>query len=392
MTLTIQAVLAQIKHTLSLHSETPTLDAQVLVAHFLGKPRTWVLAHPDAMLNQQQNDQLIQASDRLKHGEPLPYVIEHWEFFGMDFYLTPDVLIPRPETELLVERSLGWLRLHPRRRRAIDVGTGSGCVGISLAMNIPDLHVLLTDISFPALNVAMCNAQKYGLSERLEFIQADLLDGITQRFDLICANLPYIPSDTLLKLPVSKREPHLALDGGQDGIQLIARLLNQARNRMTPGGLIIMELESSQGVQVKTMAESLYPATNIQVLRDLSGLDRCVEIMRSNLIIHLCQRQEWMEAQQQGLYITQSLIQIGFIHCSQPEEILQITNQFYQGRSDLVLLWIDPEKITSEIRWEISNGTFFPHIYGPIDLAAVVSATDLESDIDGKFHQLQVPN
>jgi release factor glutamine methyltransferase len=125
MEISIQELLSHLRQQLHQYSETATLDAQVLLAHCLEKPRSWILAHPEVPLNDTQYNIFIQASDRLMHGEPLPYVIGHWEFYGMDFHLTPAVLIPRPETELLVERGINWLRLHPTRRKAVDVGTGS---------------------------------------------------------------------------------------------------------------------------------------------------------------------------------------------------------------------------------------------------------------------------
>lgn len=392
MAISIEEILTQINLVISKQSETPSLDAQVLVAHFLDKPRSWVLAHPDACIENHHYNKIIQGLNRLEHGEPLPYIIEHWEFFGFDFYLTPDVLIPRPETELLVEHGIAWLHEHPNQRMAIDVGTGSGCIGIALAINIPNLSVLMTDNSLSALNVARVNAEKYGLSNRLEFRQADLLDGIEAQYDLICANLPYIPSQMLRKLPVAVREPILALDGGHRGIELIARLLDQARNHLPPGGLMMLEIEASQGAEVKTIAGALYPTSQVEILKDLSGRDRCIEITSSKLLNHLCQQNEFQNAQEQGIFINKSLIQEGFIHCSQPQQILQIANRFYHGIPGLVLLWIDPEKITSEIRWEASDGTLFPHIYGPIDLDAVIAVTDMKPDDDGSYRLIQLPD
>jgi len=391
MAITIQEMLTKLNQGLSQHTETPSLDAQVLVAHFIEKSRSWVLAHPEVILSHQQYDQLDHALNRLQRGEPLPYVIEHWEFFGLDFHLTPDVLIPRPETELLVERSLDWLNQHPHRRKAIDVGTGSGCIGITLAKHIPDLNVLLTDISIPALYVARLNAEKHGLTDRLEFQQADLLDGVTALFDLICANLPYIPAHVLRRLPVSKSEPNQALDGGTSGVELITRLLDQAVSKLACGGLMLLEIESSQGTIVKSLAQAFFPAAMVQILHDLSGLDRCVEVRSSNLIVHLCQYQEWLKAQEIDNYQNKSLSREGFIHCSQPAQILKVANRFYREIPDLVLLWIDPDKITSEIRWETADSEVFPHIYGPINLAAVISVTELKPAIDGYFRLVQTP-
>ena len=392
MAITIQEVLKQISQSLYLQSETPSLDGQVLVGHILEKSRSWVLAHPETLLDDQQHKNITHALHRLKNGEALPYILEYWEFFGLKFHLTSDVLIPRPETELLVERGINWLHHHPRKRKAIDVGTGSGCIGIALAKNIPDLNILLTDISPMALNVARVNAEKFGLVDRLEFKQADLLEGIAGQYDLICANLPYIPRHVLKELPVAVKEPLLALDGGQSGVELIVRLLDLARNRLEPGGLMLLEIEASQGTEVMTRANEFYPAAKVELLKDLSGLDRCVEIALSNRIIHLCQRKQWFAAQKQGIFISQALSQEGFIHCSQPEQILQVANRFYQGIPGLVLLWIDPEKITSEIRWETADGSIFPHIYGPINLDAVISVVDLLPDMDGIYRFFNVPD
>jgi uncharacterized protein (DUF952 family)/precorrin-6B methylase 2 len=275
---------------------------------------------------------------------------------------------------------------------AADIGTGSGCIGIALAKNIPDLHLLMTDISSNALNIARINAEKYGLSDRMEFIQTDLLDGIAEPFELLCANLPYIPTPLLRNLPVADREPRVALDGGFKGIEVIHRLLEQARNRLISGGLMLLEIESSQGVAAETLAKANFPASKVQILKDLSGLDRCLEIERPNLIIHLCQREEWLLAQQRGIFQDKSLIQDGFIHCSQTEQILEVANRFYQGIPELVLLWIDPDKVTSEIRWETADNVQFPHVYGPINLNAFVSVTNLKSDIDGAYRVIQLPD
>ncbi|OGO26823.1 MAG: protein-(glutamine-N5) methyltransferase, release factor-specific [Chloroflexi bacterium RBG_16_54_11] len=276
----IREILNQAGQSLRQHSETPILDVQVLLAQYLAQPGAWVMAYPEFLVDSQRYEQIHQALMRLERGEPLPYVLGHWEFFNLDFYLTPDVLIPRPETELLVEQAIGWLKDHPQARRAIDVGTGSGCIGIALAMNVPYLYMLLTDISPLAQKVAAQNAERHGLSARLGFQQADTLDGIEGVFDLITANLPYIPSQELRQLPVFEKEPSLALDGGERGIELIDRLLNQSRSHLAPGGLLLLEIEASQGAEVCSHAQMLYPGSAVEVLKDLSGRDRCIKIQR----------------------------------------------------------------------------------------------------------------
>jgi release factor glutamine methyltransferase len=392
MPITIHEILTQISDRVSRLSETPVLDAQVLVANILEKPRSWVMAHPDAQLDDRQYNKTIQDLNRLENGEPLPYVIGHWEFFGLDFYLTPDVLIPRPETELLVEHAITWLRERTNRNRVVDVGTGSGCIAVSLAVNSPKIIILLTDISQAALDVAQRNVEKYGLSDRVEFRHTDLLAGISRQFDLICANLPYIPNQMLMQLPVSEREPLLALDGGIRGTSLISRLLVQSRNCLSPGGLMLLEIEESQGAEVRSLVSVLFPGVQIEILKDLSGRERCVKLRNSEFLVHLCRLEEWQTAQEQGSYISPSLSQEGFIHCSQPGQILEVANRFYQGIPGLVLMWLDPAKISSDVRWESADGALFPHIYGPINLDAVTSTTNLTPGQDGRYRTLLLPD
>jgi len=308
---TVEELLDDIRRRLLPVSETPGLDAQVLFAHILKRTRTWVLAHPQARLKAEQANQLETALRRLENGEPLPYVLGHWEFYGLDFQITPDVLIPRPETELLVEQAILWSKargeaaLHKRgqasqRQRlwAADVGTGSGCIGIALAKNIPDLKVIATDISLPALIVAQTNARDLGVDERLSFVQSDLLQPfvgcvsvrdaktsevstpakISRRIDLICANLPYIPDAVLKELKVFHSEPRLALSGGIDGLHLISKLLDQTAERLAPSGAAFLEIEATQGLAVRSLAQRTFPNAKVEIIKDLAGLDRVVYV------------------------------------------------------------------------------------------------------------------
>ncbi len=145
-------------------------------------------------------------------------------------------------------------------------------------------------------------------------------------------------------------------------------------------------------IEVKTLAKHHYPLSKVQLLKDLSGQDRCVEIERPNLIIHLCSAGRVAEKlRNRECTRSKSLEQEGFIHCSQPEQILEVANRFYHGISELVLLWMDPDKVTSEIRWEGANNSLFPHIYGPINLDAVISVTELKPEIDGTYRVIQLP-
>jgi release factor glutamine methyltransferase len=276
--------LSEITDRLTSLSDTPALDASVLLAHIINKPRTWVLAHPELVLATEQQKQLNDSLMRLERGESFPYVLGHWEFFGMDFEITPDVLIPRPETELLVERAIAWLKESPLRRTVADVGTGSGAIAVSIALHVPGVNMLATDISSDALEVAKKNAKKFDLEHRIEFVRCDLLPSKsdflkTERpLDLICANLPYIPTDTLRSLPIYGREPTLALDGGDDGLELIRRLLHIGPEWLAPHGMMLLEIEYTRGSQALNLASDRFFEATIHLHQDLAGQDRLLEI------------------------------------------------------------------------------------------------------------------
>jgi release factor glutamine methyltransferase len=277
MTKSIGAVLADLSGRLP--GDTPALDAQLLLARVLRKPRSWVLAHPEKELSPARQQALSKQIERLEAGQPLPYVLGRWEFFGLEFLVDPGVLIPRPETELLVETALGWLkRPASAARRMIDIGTGSGCIGIALAVHVPDLQVTATDISPQALEVARRNAAAHGLADRIAHACCDLFPSAHETYDLIVANLPYIPSATLHSLPIYGREPTLALDGGADGLDVLRRLLAAAPERLRPGGLLLMEIEASQGSAVLSIACDTFQRAEIHLHRDLAGRDRLLEV------------------------------------------------------------------------------------------------------------------
>jgi release factor glutamine methyltransferase len=178
---------------------------------------------------------------------------------------------------LLVERAIAWLQAHPDRRHAADIGTGSGCIGIALAANIPDLQVMASDISPDAVKMARNNALKHGVDPRMEFLCCDLFPPEAE-FDLIVANLPYIPTKTLRKLPIYGREPTLALDGGTDGLDLIRRFLTAAPDRLVPGGLLLMEIEASEGPLAVSLACDTFAEAEIHLHKDLAGRDRILEV------------------------------------------------------------------------------------------------------------------
>lgn len=270
--------LAQARQRLAAVSDTPLQEAQVILSHVLGQPRVSLLARPETGLTAAQAHQLEDRLARRAAGEPLPYLIGHWEFYGLDFLVTPDVLIPRPETELLVEQALDWLRLHPGRRRVADVGTGSGCIAAAIALHAPDVHVLAVDRSLRALHVARENMLRHAVLGRVALAQMDLLSAAAGPLDLICANLPYIPSATLDGLDVARHEPRVALDGGADGLDLVRRLLASAPRLVAPGGLLLLEVEAGHGESAPALARELLPRAAVALLTDLAGLPRLLRI------------------------------------------------------------------------------------------------------------------
>ncbi len=274
-------------------SDTPQLDAQVLLAHIFEKPRSWLLAHTSWPPDLKSAARLERLLRRMERGEPLPYVLGRWEFFGLEFRLTRDVLIPRPETELLVESAIAWLRASKREesgdeRLVADIGTGSGCIAVSLAKNLPDIHVLATDISGAAIKVARANAKRYKVLPRIDFLTCDMLPEAGQSpvegrpFDLVCANLPYIPTEKLHRLPVYKHAPALALDGGPDGLDPFRKLFKMVPDRMAPGGRILLEIESTRGAAVLSLAYDAFTAASFHLHQDLAGRDRLLEIQLPN--------------------------------------------------------------------------------------------------------------
>ncbi|MEX1248051.1 MAG: peptide chain release factor N(5)-glutamine methyltransferase [Anaerolineales bacterium] len=259
-------------------SENPALDAQVLLAYIFEVERVWLLAHPEAELNAAQAAAFEAGLACLERGEPLPYIIGEWEFFGLKLKVTPDVLIPRPETELLVETALAWLDVHPGRRRAADVGTGSGCIPVALAAKVPDLRIAAGDISQAALAVARANVERYSLQEHIKLTETNLLEGLHGPFDLILSNLPYIPEGRLPELPITKWEPLVALSGGKDGLRFIEPFLAQAVAKTAPQALVLAEMDASLEAAVRLLARKNWPQAHIEVRPDLAGLPRLLVV------------------------------------------------------------------------------------------------------------------
>lgn len=276
MTQSIDAALAFGRKQLT--SSTPALDARLLLAHLLDVEYAYLIAHNDQVLTSVQRRDYEQMVQRAAAGEPVAYIIGRIPFRHITLHITPDVLIPRPETELLVEHALPFAakREHPH---IVDVGTGSGCIAVSLASELPHATITAIDISAAALAVAQRNADENDVTN-VQFIQGSLLDHLLDSADIIVANLPYISASewTQLDRRVKLYEPELALHGGADGLELIRALLAQAPQFLRSDGVILLEIGWLQREATMTEARQNFPEAQITCLRDYAGLDRIVVI------------------------------------------------------------------------------------------------------------------
>ncbi|MCB9453915.1 MAG: peptide chain release factor N(5)-glutamine methyltransferase [Anaerolineaceae bacterium] len=278
--MTIREVLRTARKRIEPVSESAGLDVHILLGKVLGVERAYLLANPSHVLTEDQRHRFEALVERCAAGEPLPYILGRWAFYDREFIVTPAVLIPRPETELLLEQALVFVKSNPAAT-AIDIGTGSGALAVTLAVHCPAARVYAVDISPAALAVARCNAAENAVMERITFLEGDLLapllDNAVQG-DVILANLPYIASDDLPGLTVTRYEPRLALDGGADGLDLMRRLLAQLPGVLRPGGLALLEIGADQGAAASELAQTALPQATVRVIQDYAGLDRIVAI------------------------------------------------------------------------------------------------------------------
>jgi release factor glutamine methyltransferase len=284
--LTIGAALASAKAQLAGVSDSASLDAQVLLGEILGVGRATLFAYPERALTPEQAARYTEWIARRAQGEPVAYLLGRRAFYDRDFWVTPDVLIPRPETELLLEMALDFARSRPQAGfAAADVGTGSGALAVTFAAHQPGATVYAIDLSPAALVVARRNAlhPPEGSSPvaNIAFFEGDLLSPLIARglrVDLLMANLPYIAAEVLPTLEVSRYEPLLALDGGPDGLDLVRRLLAVVGHVCRPGAVILLEIGADQGAAALGLACDALPDAAVTVARDAAGHDRVVRI------------------------------------------------------------------------------------------------------------------
>lgn len=253
--------------------------AQALLAHVTGRGRAWLLAHREERLHEADAVRYLALLARAAAGEPLAHLTGEREFYGLAFTVTPDVLVPRPETEAVVDAVRGWLDERTISRPClVDVGTGSGAIAVTLASKVPQSRVTAVEISPAAMDIARHNAERHGVTDRMDFVIGDLLAGLAGPFDVVTANLPYINREEIAALEVGRWEPRVALDGGDDGLVLVRRLLDQAPSRLAREGLLVLEIGHDQGQRVDALCRAAFPGARVQIQPDLARLDRIVTV------------------------------------------------------------------------------------------------------------------
>jgi len=262
--------------------DTAGLDAQVILAHVLGQDRAWLFAHHDYALSPGEAERYADLVARRVNAEPVAYLVGRREFYGLDLAVDRRVLIPRPETELLVDAVLDHIELRQDHDVTLaDVGTGSGAIALAVAANCATVRVYAVDVSSGALAVAATNVERLDTRRQVTLLAGDLLTPLPERVDIIAANLPYITGGDYLGLPADVRnyEPRLALEAGPQGLDVIARLLQQIVDYAKSRAAIFLEIGHDQGQAMAALVRSLLPqAREVTVRQDYHGLDRLVVI------------------------------------------------------------------------------------------------------------------
>lgn len=258
--------------------DTPRFDAELLLAHVWNVSRAVALARSNRGLPPPEQGHYQRLLDRRLSREPLAYILGHREFYDLDLIVDKRALVPRPETELLVEEVLRLTHEQEGGLRIADVGTGSGALAVTLAVHLPQATVYAVDASPDALALAAENARRHNVAHRIQFLEGDLLSPLCHPVDMIVANLPYVTSAEWEDLPpeIKDWEPRLALDGGFDGLDAIGPLLSKAGPYLRTGGTVLVEIGASQGPAVMSLAQTHLAGARVRLLQDYAGLDRCV--------------------------------------------------------------------------------------------------------------------
>lgn len=262
--------------------EDAYLEAEVLLLHSLGIIRSELYATAGDKLNESQAQVFSELIERRQKGEPAAYLTGQREFYGLSFYVDHRVLIPRPETELLVDKSieLANIKYDGQELTIVDVGTGSGAIAVSLACHLHQTRIYATDISPVALAVARINCLRHGVADRITLLEGSLLRTLPEPVNIVVANLPYVSRHGYQSLSreIREHEPSTALLGGEDGLSLIFELLEQTTSRILPGGSLILEIDDTQKDKVAEKALSVFPTAIIDTFKDLASLNRAIVI------------------------------------------------------------------------------------------------------------------
>lgn len=258
--------------------EDAPLESELLLRHVLGIDRARLYLDLESELYSEKYGEYLELIERRLNGEPTAYITHSREFYRLDFYVDSRVLIPRPETELLVERAIDLIKENSYTKVA-DIGTGSGAIAVSIAVNLPEATVYATDISAPALEVALDNCRRHGVEGRITLMEGDMLEPVREECDLIVANLPYIRESELREVNTAGFEPVAALDGGADGLDKIRRLCGQASGKLRPGGAILLEIGQGQDEEILTCIRENMPSAVSAVYQDYAGIERVVQVV-----------------------------------------------------------------------------------------------------------------
>ena len=274
--------LRQARRLLPPVSDEPELEAELLLRHCLGVDRASLYRLLTAELSEDEEHRYRELVRRRLIHEPTAYIIGHKEFFGLDFEVAPAAIIPRPETEVLVELAIEAAHKKPAANslHIADVGTGCGTVAVALASALREANITATDTTHEALELARRNARRHSVDKRISFLQSDLLDRLSEPVDVLVANLPYVSTADWKALPpeIKDHEPRLGLDGGPDGLRVIKRLLQQVPAHLGRSGVLLAEIGDTQGRAAKVAARDAFPEAAVKILPDLAGRDRVLAV------------------------------------------------------------------------------------------------------------------
>jgi release factor glutamine methyltransferase len=259
-------------------------EARVLLGHALKLTKAQLLAQPERIITTAELVLLDRLAERRLKREPSAYIMQNKEFYGLDLFVDPRVLIPRPETEILTEEAVksgrAWIEINRKTITVVDVGTGSGAVAVALALHLPGSLIYAVDISAGALEVAAINIERYGLKDRVIPLQSNLLQQINTEVDIIAANLPYIPQSAmrLLQPEITEYEPEVALQGGVRGTEVIVRLVEQVPGKIKPDGVVFLEIGEGQESEILQAIGRCLPGCRVNLIKDLAGINRVIKI------------------------------------------------------------------------------------------------------------------